>query len=173
MVALERQRVSWSQVRPPAHVQNSPWYPALCPREKAILGFEMQRRPSAMAVDVGQSIGRERTSLMLEGNHVFGTITSSQRLILVDPEWSGASPRLLLGREALRIQGFPVDLVQRSITESGVKASDAFLFGLAGNCFHAVSYWSALISILVALPPLKQETVDRAEQEGSPRGVRV
>jgi hypothetical protein len=164
MTQLEKQGVAWCEVRPPAVVQNSPWFDVLCPRERAVLGVELQRRPDAKAVDVGQSMGRERTSLVVENQVIFGAITPSQRLLLVDPEWSGGPPRLLLGSEALRLQGFPIEHCQPAIDRKQLKFSDSFLFGLAGNCFHGVSYWSVLIAILVALPTVSEQTVREADQ---------
>ena len=107
--ALEKHGVSWSSVVPPPSITGSSWYPILCDRERQVLGEKLQRTPNARAVDVSQTFGREppASGVRDDGDgaaELLPCLTPSLRVVLREDLAKG-EPRLMVGREALRLQG--------------------------------------------------------------------
>ena len=103
---------------PPASLANNKWFQTLTMQQKDTLSFSMvyQQGPHFFR-DVRPSFGRTRISS--RGDHdeaIAGTVLPSQMLMTFrepapghagDPE-----PRLILGRENLLLQGFPIDIIE-------------------------------------------------------------
>ena len=110
MKFAEALQMMWTQ---PAgeHLQSNPWYHTLGTRERnalPLLQAQMPRRLS-MVRDLSQSIGRANAATWQEDTrqHVCPTLLAKMTLWL-ERSSDGSKARLLLGREALSLQGFPV-----------------------------------------------------------------
>jgi site-specific DNA-cytosine methylase len=103
-------RVLWGQSAG-KRLQANPWYHTLLPREKNALPLLQIQSPAstAMVRDLSQSIQRAN-SITFQADtrkHVCPTLLSKQAM-WVEPPGSSSQARLLLGREALLLQGFPI-----------------------------------------------------------------
>ena len=98
--------------------------------------------PAALAVDVSQRIDRCRIAV---GN-VFHTMVPGQKtwIITKNPDGNIEKNRLLLGCEALALQGFPL---------SASSFSEAQQQDLAGNAFSATIVLALLLGVYAHLPP--------------------
>ena len=61
--------------------------------------------------------------------------------------------QLLLGVEALDLQGYPVELVFQSSRKTGI--DQTLCEDLAGNAFSSVMHMSLVLCVLACLPPLR------------------
>ena len=104
--------VPWTQTR--ADLQSNEWYRTLSARERNALPLLQIQMAAQMCMvrDLSQSIPRANNNTWQAdaGRHVGPTLLSKQTLWLepcdgVTREWTQA--RLMLGREALHLQGFP------------------------------------------------------------------
>lgn len=107
----------------------SPWCDFLLPREVGTLQYSQFKSPGELLRDVSQSLNRATTShreRTVKGCFRHVAMTCMPKAI----PWldQGATSRILLGRESLLLQGFPITRVER------IDAfSEAFLQDLAGN----------------------------------------
>ena len=101
-----------------------------------------------MLRDCSQSLGRTRVSVFDEGTgrHIAPTVTPGQLMMLFDGD---KSPRLLLGREALWLQGFPI--LAKSVAPVLESESESFLTDLAGNMVSTPVLLGLLLSTMCAL----------------------
>ena len=121
--------VPWGTFPPPAELKDSAWFATLTPEQQDALAFSFHQAPGRVLLrDCRNSLGRVRVSTFDAGKHRAQTMVPSQSLIVFD---GLQPPRCLLGREALVLQGFPVDdgRIQGVIKEF----SESFLQDLAGN----------------------------------------
>ena len=126
MQFAQNMRVLWTQ-RAGKHLQMNDWFHTLGLREKNALPLLQQQVPArtAMIRDLSQSIGRANSVTWQEDarRHICPTLLSRQAL------WAetDSQARLLLGREALRMQGFPIfaflEELASSRTQSGNKCA--------------------------------------------------
>ena len=104
-------RVLWGQ-KVGDHLQENPWFHTLGNREKNALPLlQHQHSPKASMIrDLSQSIARANSITWQEDEkrHVGPTLLSRQTLWAEPTSNSDFEARLLLGREALRFQGFPI-----------------------------------------------------------------
>lgn len=100
--------VLWCQ-KAPEQLRTNAWYHTLGSREKNALPLlqHQHNSESAMIRDLSQSIYRANSVTRVEHRHVGPTLLSRQTL-WVEPRLFGRDARVLLGREALRFQGFPI-----------------------------------------------------------------
>jgi site-specific DNA-cytosine methylase len=95
-----------------AHLQQNPWYHTLGLREKNALPLLQFQTPAAtgMVRDLSQSIQRANSITWQEDTkrHVCPTLLSKQSLWVENLPNSRHGARLMLGREALLLQGFPI-----------------------------------------------------------------
>ena len=121
-------RAQWAQ-RPAEHLQQNPWFHTLTVREKSALPLlQQQLAPkTSMIRDLSQSITRANSVTWQEDalRHIGPTLLSRQMLWAEAPAGSSSQSRLMLGREALRLQGFPVMTLLQDISEKFVKKSSA------------------------------------------------
>ena len=121
--------VPWGTFPPPAELKDSAWFATLTPEQQDALAFSFHQAPGRVLLrDCRNSLSRVRVSTFDAGKHRAQTMVPSQSLIVFD---GVQPPRCLLGREALVLQGFPVDdgRIQGVIKEF----SESFLQDLAGN----------------------------------------
>jgi len=121
--------VPWGTFPPPAELKVSAWFATLTPEQQDALAFSFHQTPGRLLLrDCRNTLGRVRVSTFGSGKHRAQTMVPSQCLIVCD---GVQPPRCLLGREALVLQGFPVDdeRIQGVIKEF----PESFLQDLAGN----------------------------------------
>ena len=121
--------VPWGTFPPPAVLKESAWFATLTPEQQDALAFSIHQTPGKLLLrDCRNTLGRVRVSTFDSGKHRAQTMVPSQCLIVFD---GVQPPRCLLGREAMVLQGFPVDdeRIQGVIEEF----PESFLQDLAGN----------------------------------------
>ena len=101
-----------------------------------------------MLRDCSQSLGRPRVSVFDEGTdrHIAPHVTPGQLMMLFDGD---ETPRLLLGPEALWLQGFPIH--EKSVAPVLVSESESFLTETAGNMVSTPILLALLLSTMSAL----------------------
>ena len=101
-----------------------------------------------MLRDCSQSLGRTRVSVFDEATdrHIAPTVTPGQLMMLFDGD---ETPRILLGREALWLQGFPI--LEESMANLLDSESESFLTDLAGNMVSTPVLLALLLSTISAL----------------------
>ena len=103
MQFAQNHRVRWGQAVP-AKLAANQWYQTLGDREQDALSLLQQCTPCIVFRDLSQSIvrGNSNTWRQDSSKHVMSTVLP--RMVL----WCEAQNRLVLGREALLMQGFPI-----------------------------------------------------------------
>ena len=101
-----------------------------------------------MLRDCSQSLGRTRVSVFDEetDRHIAPTVTPGQLMMLFDGD---ETPRILLGREALWLQGFPI--LEESMANLLDSESESFLTELSGNMVSTPVLLALLLSTISAL----------------------
>ncbi len=122
----------WGAQHPPDRMARSPWYKTLTSREQGCLLFKLAEGGDRVMWNLSQTVHRISCSkLIVEGDqkrHVAPTLLPNQTM-WIDIERS--QPRVMLGREALLLQGFPLCRVAPLLDAGGF--SERFLQDLAGN----------------------------------------
>ena len=129
--------------------QGSPWFGTLTEREQAALAFSQGVEPKALARNISQSVTRVPTSSTVgEGQdrvHLAPTFLPGQLLWL---ELETQEPRVLLGREALAMQGFPVN----ENPKLAGSFEESLMQNLAGNAMNMLVVLALLQACLEAVP---------------------
>ena len=116
----------------------------------------MKSSKKFLMVDISQSVSRARFSAAEDGVHVAPTMMPEQIV------W--VNGRLLLGREALLLQGFPIQKVLDLVDET----NEAHLRYMAGNSFGFVVVLALLMATFAAVDWADSGTTvmpsDEAEQ---------
>ncbi len=139
----------WSKLNVPEEVSQSPWF-ALCPRrEKDVLAYALASTPEMITVDISARLDRASVSTSLP----LQCLTASSKLYLWKaPMGSGDAMvfnRLLLGWEALAMQGYPPRILE-ALQDSA--PTDTQMCDLAGNAFSATSILAVLLGIVLHFP---------------------
>ena len=133
---LAKMGVAVSECVVPLSERGTVGYNLLTSREKMVLGHALLACPQLHNADIYQSLGRE----FLSDVPVLSTIVPGSM------KWIRPLKRLLLGYEALKVQGLPDDLMKLAVKEN---YSDNSMMDLAGNSFTGMVYCAFLISALV------------------------
>jgi hypothetical protein len=155
---FDSKRVTWRHVRAPDDIRSSPWYELLPCREQEVLAYHAAECNSdadeLLGVDTSERI--DRAPLSKKGR--FSSIKPNSRIYLV-PNWAigRRCNRMLLGHDALALQGFPVEWARHAL--SGVRPSDSELLDLAGNA----STCSIMQALLIASLFVVGDDVERCE----------
>ena len=146
--------VPWGAFPPPPYLVGSPWFSTLTPEQRDSLCFSLRYLPKPLLLrDCGQSLARVRTSTIDEtGFHLAPTMMPKQLCMVFDQV---QPPRVLLGREALWMHGFPIG--DEDIAPLLDKESEAFLADLAGNM---VPLPVALALIMASIAALSWRSTD-------------
>ena len=149
--------MSWSAIQTPESLKSSPWFQTLTVQQKQVAAYSLCTDTATAPVlfrDVSQSCNRVRASTFgSDGQHLSFTVTPGQvALVFQEAE----KPRLLLGEEAMVLQGFPIakvsDLVERT--------SNRVMADLAGNM--------VAVPVLFALMMAAVEGVHWREEQNTP-----
>lgn len=139
--------ISRDALVPPPAILESLWFEASTLRAREVISFAFKFKHAAKSVDCGQTINR----CSLNCDDVLPTITPDGKTFLMyELDSSAPKPmsRLLLGYEALAIQGFPVELLS---TDSSL--SNRQMHDLAGNAFPSTCLMACLLGIFAHVPP--------------------
>lgn len=131
--------------------RNSPWFGTLSQRERGALAYSQAMAPSKVCRNVAMSVNRVATShqeTTASGQvlHISPALLPTHQLWVDAPAMG--SPRLLLGREALRLQGFPVGLRPDLLGAF----SESLMTDLAGNMMTLTIVLALVMSSVAALP---------------------
>ena len=161
MQFAQNHRVRWGQAVP-AKLAANQWYQTLGDREQDALSLLQQCTPYIVFRDLSQSIvrGNSNTWRQDSSKHVMSTVLP--RMVL----WCEAQNRLVLGREALLMQGFPVQpflqiLAARMETMPLAQQwhpSEALMMDLAGNAM-ALPVVLAMVQCALAALNWKDRTL--------------
>ena len=96
--------------RLPLTTKQSPWYKTLCPTQRNALAFSLAEKPLPIMREISQSINRTRYSKKISSpdqpdKEIACCMMPQQCMWLYG---DGKLGRLMLGREGLVIQGYPV-----------------------------------------------------------------
>ena len=119
--ASENLGVRWGQPAGP-DLERNPWFRTLTDREKDALVISRSHAPQAGFRNLSQSLNRIHTMTLAEGStkHVAPTMLPGQILFVE----LARPPRLLLGREALLLQGYPVARFLSNMNDAGYNVSE-------------------------------------------------
>lgn len=123
------QGVSWSTIQPPAWTKSSQWFQTLTPQQKHVIAYSSHTDDSKVLLrDINASHTRVRLSVIDDGGkHLSFTVLPKQLCVVF--KGLGEAPRLLLGEEAMMIQGFPV----AKVSDLVAKTPNKLLQDIAGN----------------------------------------
>lgn len=121
MKMAELLRVRWGEGKS-EDLTSSAWYQTLTDREQDALPLLRLQSPDTMMRDLSQSISRANAATWKSetGTHLAPTLLPKMNL-WIEPAGRVAEPRLMLGREALMFQGFPILAFLRALRD--VRAS--------------------------------------------------
>ena len=113
--------IAWRDcTHPPELLRNSPWYQTLTAQQKHSLGFCLRKaQGNHLLRNVGDSFGRCRVSVEKKTEddvHIASTVLPKDQCMIfddrrVDEQGTMRVPHLTIGREHLRLQGFPIDVL--------------------------------------------------------------
>ena len=127
----------------------------MTPLQRGTLTFSQKKDPGDVLFrNISQSAARVIMSTVHDGKHVAPTQLPSQ-LLWIQPGLAASGQvaskcnvgRLLLGREALMMQGYPVPHVKEAVNT----ASEALLADLAGNGMAVPVVLAILVSASISL----------------------
>ena len=113
--------IAWRAcTNPPDFLRKSHWYQTLTAQQKHALCFCLRKAPgNHLLRNVGDSFGRCRVSAEKKTKddvHIAGTVLpGNQCMIFDDQPGNQRMPHLTIGREHLRLQGFPIDVLDLSL----------------------------------------------------------
>ena len=123
--------------------------------QRSTFSFSQKKDPGDVLFrNISQSAGRVIMSTFRDGKHVAPTQLPSQ-LLWIQPGLAASGQvgsqcnvgRLLLGREALMLQGYPVALVKEAVDTT----SESLLADLAGNGMAVPVVLAILVSASISL----------------------
>ena len=153
---------------PTEEAQQSPWFATITPQQRDTLTFSQKKDPGDVLFrNISQSAARVIMSTIKAGKHVAPTQLPSQ-LLWIQPGFAASGQvgsdckvgRLLLGREALMMQGFPVALV-KAVADT---TPEGLLQDLAGNGMAVPVVLAILASASISL---SWRTTDASETRHS------
>ncbi len=152
----------WAAHGPSPRVLGSPWFQVLSQREQQTLSYWSAQCPDKIMFNLSQSLARVPMSHKEGGTterHVAPCMLPRQTMWVDHPGMK--APRLLLGREALALQGFPIARCKETADEN----SERFMQDLAGNAMSLPVALAILMSALMALPWADRETGEAPASE--------
>ena len=136
----------WGEGALPEGVLKSPWLTTLTAAQKNVLKFSLAEHANHIVLrDIGQSANRVRYSKMIGSKHVAFAQMPNQH-VWVDLQ--GEEPRLMLGRESMLLQGYPIARVRSLVS----KTPEHVLASIGGNMMAAPVALAILQSLFAVLP---------------------
>ena len=129
MDAAKLRGVQWGSFGPPPAAKADAWFNTLTKQQQDAVAFSLRVNPEELLFrDVSQSLGQTRLSTRSAAGHCAAAVLPSQMMMVFAP---GHPFRLLLGREALVLQGFPSE--DPALSELIGAFPEAQMADLAGN----------------------------------------
>ena len=129
METAQQRGVQWGSFALPPAVKVDAWYRTLTRQQQDAVAFSLRVNPEDLLFrDVSQSLGQTRLSTRSAEGHCAAAVLPNQMMMVFAP---GHPFRLLLGREALVLQGFPSE--DPTLSELIAAFSEAQMADLAGN----------------------------------------
>ena len=148
--------MNWRHAIPPSNVRTSPWFELLPSREKEIIGYHITQAKIKHTALVGFEASQriDRTSISHDG--VVNALTPGNIIWLVEDFCLDAgnmkSNRLVIGNEALSLQGFPTAWIAN--TPEDLRPSDPQQMDLAGNAFTSTIIMAIAMCIFFEIGPI-------------------
>ena len=163
-------RLSFGAPSPHAATRSSPWWNTLSACQQSTIVYLQQKELSRtchttvddkcrdLLIQIDQSAFRAPTSVTDGVTVSAPCILPGMMAWLAIPSSRGAE-RLLLGQEALMMQGYPVRRVQKALIET---VSDRFMFDLAGNAMTTQVTLAVVQSAVASLTWKRKEEQEAA-----------
>lgn len=136
----------WGDVPVHESTSASPWYGTLANLQRTVLTFSEAEHPGDVLFrDIGQSTSRIRYSQVTEDGRHVGYCQMPNQLTWLQA--AGKQPRLQLGREAMRLQGYPLAKVPALVR----RTPESVMQDIGGNMMASVVPLALLQSALVAI----------------------
>ena len=133
MEVAKQHGVQWGSFPPSVTLAADAWFQTLTRQQQDVVTYSLKVNPDKLLFrDVGQSFGQARVSTLAVSadgtEHCAAAVLPNQMMMVFA---DGHPHRLLLGREALVLQGFPSG--KQSLSELIEKTPEALMADLAGN----------------------------------------
>lgn len=161
---FKQKGLSWKDLMPAAELKDNAWYQTLPRRQKEILNYHNHPASfSAKAAQVGpftsldlsQTLGRNSRGY----DGVMQTLTPKACMWIAPPAEYKICPRIVMGIEAMSMQGFPQGLLMQHARDGSW--SNAQLLDLAGNAFSSTPFAAVYLCLLAELPDPVETKHDR------------
>ena len=131
------------------NLKDSLWFSTLSCREQDILRYASSVNASALLINVSQSITRvPSSSFSFETQTHIGPAVLPTQVVWITSQGAGADVgRLMLGREALVLQGFPVALIPDVVNST----PESLMTNLAGNAMSLPVVLVLLMSLFASV----------------------
>ena len=169
---LDDKGISWSRLRPPPSTQDSPWYHTCSPREKEVISYAIDAVEDMISVDCSQridraSIGRGRSlPTVTPGCKTYLMFKKAVKAVKGKSGEEAPMNRFLLGREGLRLQGFPTEFFDKAPQEH--RSSELQMMDMAGNAFPSTVLAAIVLAIYAHIP---SSAVKQREETFNPDAV--
>ncbi|CAK0863930.1 unnamed protein product, partial [Prorocentrum cordatum] len=154
---LQMKGVSWKDLSVPSDLASNEWFQTLSARQKDCLIYYKSTAPDMITLDINPRFDR----CVKPVGTTTQTLTPSMVMWVFQGKKGdqGKGSRLMLGFEAMRLQGFPTEWI-----ESGDwKENDSKLVDLAGNAFSATVFAAIEIAVLATVKFPAQVEVPASE----------
>ena len=135
-----------------ASIKASPWFDTLPQNQRNILAVSYADNDTAGLRDISQSTSRIRYSRCTDVHHTTAMCMMPGQVVWVDPDLMPcnrvAVPRLMLGRESLMLQGYPLIQIQKLVACT----SELVMTQIAGNMMSSAVPLALLMSLFASLP---------------------
>ena len=146
MDTMQKHGMRWGDVQPDQETKDSPWYQHLPAREKECACFARAMQGENAVADISKSITHMAYGFTEESNKqklMLPTIMPGAKI------WVQPRHRLLLGRELLMCQGYPVSALPPSRKDGD---HEELMCDLAGNAFPGTMIMAATVALLAHVP---------------------
>ena len=140
--------ITWAALQAPDNLKASPWFLTLSAQQRDVAAYSVATSPGDHLMrDVSQSLHRVRISCKSTCDRHMAPTLLPHQVMLVFPT-DERLPRLLVGHEALLMQGFPVSQTPSAMEGS----SNALQMDIAGNMVSLPVLLAMVASTLAAIP---------------------
>ena len=146
-----QKQIRFSTLKASAAVRENAFYSTLREDQQQLIAIAQEEFGEDLCIDLTQSLGTFSRVVPKRDDMAIATLMPANDWWISLPERQG----LLLGREALMLQGFPhhqLDEVVESDTDLKKVFSESFAMDLAGNAFSGTVVLVLLLALFLTLP---------------------
>ena len=143
MDTMKQHGMRWGDVQPDQETNDSPWYHNLPARKKECVCFARALQGENAMADISKTISHMAYGFTDSNKLVLPTIMPGAKI------WVQGQHRLLLGRELLMCQGYPVASLPPSRKDGD---HEDLMCDLAGNAFPGTMMVAATVALLAHVP---------------------